>query len=176
MLQVRVGLVGLDMVLLVMGQELVSFKIVDAALITQIAASAPEATPPGSPTAHGLPPAAVTVALTVEDMSMRDMQVSAVCLRPCVSSSCMTKRVWLPQLNNLSYSIVSPEACRYSPNRRRGRSTAWCCGRGARVTAAASRWSTRSRLRGSSRPPWSSRWPTRACSCSSGACALPEMA
>ena len=84
LLQVRVGLVGLDMVLLVMGQELVSFKIVDAALTTHIAASAPEV-PPESPTAHGLPAAAITVALTMEDMSMRDMQVRAP---SAMSSAC----------------------------------------------------------------------------------------
>ncbi len=67
------GLVGLDMVLLVMGQELVSFKVVDAALLTTVAPS-PPAVPPTAPAADVLPAAGVTIALTVEDMSMRDMQ------------------------------------------------------------------------------------------------------
>ena len=65
--QIELGLVGLDLVLLVMGQELVSFKIVDAALTTEIASETACEGPCGS--------SAVIVALTVEDMSLRDMQV-----------------------------------------------------------------------------------------------------
>ncbi len=67
-LQIQLGLVGLDLVLLVMGQELVSFKIVDAALTTEIASGSACDGPCGK--------SAVIVALTVEDMSLRDMQVT----------------------------------------------------------------------------------------------------
>lgn len=67
-LQIELGLVGLDLVLLVMGQELVSFKIVDAALSTEIASVSACNGPCGD--------SAVIVALTVEDMSLRDMQVA----------------------------------------------------------------------------------------------------
>jgi hypothetical protein len=71
--QIQVGLVGLDMVLLVMGRELVSFKIVDATLSTNIGRAA-VVDSPGAPrdTTHD---SDVTIALTVEDMSLRDMQV-----------------------------------------------------------------------------------------------------
>jgi len=68
-MQIELGLVGLDLVLLVMGQELVSFKIVDAALTTEIAS---ETACGGHPCGNS----AVIVALTVEDMSLRDMQVN----------------------------------------------------------------------------------------------------
>ena len=68
--QIQLGLVGLDLVLLVMGQELVSFKIVDAALKTEIASETACDGPCGS--------SAVIVALTVQDMSLRDMQVPAL--------------------------------------------------------------------------------------------------
>ncbi len=68
MVQIQLGLVGLDLVLLVMGQELVSFKIVDAALKTEIASETACDGPCGS--------SAVIVALTVQDMSLRDMQVT----------------------------------------------------------------------------------------------------
>ena len=66
-MQIELGLVGLDLVLLVMGQDLVSFKIVDAALTTVIASQTACDGPCGS--------SAVIVALTVQDMSLRDMQV-----------------------------------------------------------------------------------------------------
>ncbi len=66
-MQIELGLVGLDMVLLVMGQELVSFKIVDTSLTTEIASKTACDGPCGS--------SAVIVALTVQDMSLRDMQV-----------------------------------------------------------------------------------------------------
>ena len=66
-MQIELGLIGLDMVLLVMGQELVSFKIVDAALTTEISSAKACNGPCGE--------TAVVVALTVEDMSLRDMQV-----------------------------------------------------------------------------------------------------
>lgn len=69
-MQIELGLIGLDMVLLVMGQELVSFKIVDAALTTEI--SSPKAC--NGPCGE----TAVVVALTVEDMSLRDMQVHSL--------------------------------------------------------------------------------------------------
>ena len=75
--QLRVGLVGLDMVLLVMGTDLVSFKIVDAALVAEIAPAAASA--PAQAAAlpsDGRPASAVTFGLTVEDMSLRDMQAS----------------------------------------------------------------------------------------------------
>lgn len=65
--QMQLGMVGLDLVLLVMGRELVSFKIVDATLTVDVA-SASEAE-------SGSNPSAVTIGLTVEDMSLRDMQV-----------------------------------------------------------------------------------------------------
>ncbi len=64
--QMQLGMVGLDLVLLVMGRELVSFKIVDAALTVDVT-SASEAENGGNPSA-------VTIGLTVEDMSLRDMQ------------------------------------------------------------------------------------------------------
>lgn len=70
--QIQLGLVGLDMVLLVMGRELVSFKIVDAALSIDVAS--PAAAALESPETN---PSAVTIALVVEDMSLRDMQASA---------------------------------------------------------------------------------------------------
>lgn len=69
------GLVGLDMVLLVMGTDLVSFKIVDAAAVAEVAPAAVGATVPAAPQpAEGPPASAVTFGLTVEDMSLRDMQ------------------------------------------------------------------------------------------------------
>ena len=71
-MQIQLGLVGLDLVLLVMGQELVSFKIVDAALKTEIASETACDGPCGS--------SAVIVALTVQDMSLRDMQVPVLFL------------------------------------------------------------------------------------------------
>ena len=67
-MQIELGLIGLDLVLLVMGQELVSFKIVDAALTTEISSAKACNGPCGE--------TAVVVALTVVDMSLRDMQVS----------------------------------------------------------------------------------------------------
>ena len=66
-MQIELGLIGLDLVLLVMGQELVSFKIVDAALTTEISSAKACNGPCGE--------TAVVVALTVVDMSLRDMQV-----------------------------------------------------------------------------------------------------
>lgn len=62
----KLDMVGLDMVLLVMGRELVSFKIVDAALTVNVA-SAGEAVQSSNASA-------VSIGLTVEDMSLRDMQ------------------------------------------------------------------------------------------------------
>ncbi len=70
--QMQLGMVGLDLVLLVMGRELVSFKIVDAALTVDVASASEVETSAN--------PSAVTIGLTVEDMSLRDMQV-------CTSSS-----------------------------------------------------------------------------------------
>ncbi|BDA48870.1 hypothetical protein COCOBI_12-5530 [Coccomyxa sp. Obi] len=75
--RMQLGMVGLDLVLLVMGRELVSFKIVDAALTVDVA-SASEAESSANPSA-------VTIGLTVEDMSLRDMQARpehSMVLRP----------------------------------------------------------------------------------------------
>lgn len=61
------------MVLLVMGRELVSFKIVDAELSIDVASPAAAAAALESADDN---PSAVTIALVVEDMSLRDMQAS----------------------------------------------------------------------------------------------------
>ncbi len=77
-MQIELGLIGLDLVLLVMGQELVSFKIVDAALTTEISSAKACNGPCGE--------TAVVVALTVVDMSLRDMQVLLLsCKCQCLS-------------------------------------------------------------------------------------------
>jgi hypothetical protein len=57
------------MVLLVMGRELVSFKIVESALSIDVAGAAGLESPDI--------PRALTIALVVEDMSLRDMQASS---------------------------------------------------------------------------------------------------
>ena len=95
--QMQLGMVGLDLVLLVMGRELVSFKIVDAALTVDVASASEAET--------GSNPSAVTIGLTVEDMSLRDMQAGLSSCKPSNFPALMA--VFLEHRAQVAFAIYS---------------------------------------------------------------------
>ena len=68
-LQIHAGMVGVDLAVLIEKQELLSLKLLDAALETSLAATSSHAE-------------AVVVELSIDDISIRDLQVHLLVLHP----------------------------------------------------------------------------------------------